>query len=156
MENLTIKDKIVATVNEVREASFKEKTSSFGLDTEERINSFLDKILTFKKILTEKTQKIELFSEKLESLTWFNEVDEECLKLLNDLIATVKDWHSSLIRQYVSMNMLRKKSIASEEINDFKYAVDGLKEVANDLESIFFFLPQNQDFQETTKELQLV
>ena len=54
MECLTAKDKINATVIEAREASFQAKTNSFNLDNQENINSFLDKILDFKKMPIEK------------------------------------------------------------------------------------------------------
>ena len=43
-----------------------------------------------------------------------------------------------------------------EEIKKFKAATDDLKDVAADLESRFFFLPNISDFQETTKELSLL
>lgn len=151
----TAKDKINATVIEAREASYQAKMNAFNLDSQENINSFLDNILEFKKILAEKTDKIEAFSEKLEGLTWFDKIDEECLKLLNDLIASVRDWRGSAVRQYVKMDKLRKDGIALEEIKNFKRAIDDLREIADDLESVFFHLPKNQNFQETTNELQL-
>ena len=43
-----------------------------------------------------------------------------------------------------------------EEIKNFKLAIDDLKGGASDLESRFFFLPKNSDFQETSKELSLL
>ena len=76
--------------------------------------------------------------------------------LINDLVSSAKDLHSTLIRQFVSMLFLRKRGIAKEEIKEFKNAVDDLKESYSDLESIFFFLPKMPDFVETTKELSLV
>lgn len=151
----TAKDKINATVNEVREASYKEKTNSFNLDSEKDINSFLDKIIDFKQLLTKKTTELNSIVDDLESLTWFDEVDQDCLKLINDIIAATRDWRISLVKQYVWMNGLRSKKIALEEIKEFKHAIDDLKETADDLESVFFHLPQNQEFQEITRELQL-
>ncbi len=56
----------------------------------------------------------------------------------------------------ISVNVIRSKGIAKEEIKNFKSAIDDLKDVASDLESRFFFLPKIPDFQETTKELSLV
>ncbi|TZF83986.1 hypothetical protein FW774_11100 [Pedobacter sp. BS3] len=154
MECLTEKDKIAATVNEAKEVSFREKTHA--LTTDEQINSFLDKILEFKQLLHKKTTEIETFCEKLEALTWFNKIDEDSLKLLNDLIAATRDWHNTLVRQFLKMNKLLEKGIATKDIKSFKHAIDDLRESADDLESVFFHLPQNHDFQETTKELQLV
>lgn len=116
----------------------------------------LDQILEFKKVFTDKTNKINPLVEKIEKITWFNNLDNDSLMSLNDLISLIRDLHSSLLRQYISLNFLRSKGIAKEEIKNFKDSIDDLKDVAADLESRFFFLPSISDFQETTKELSLV
>ena len=154
MECLSIRQNITSTVDQVRDASYKEKKSLFS--TQEQIDTFLDKILEFKGLLTEKTEEVESFCEKLETFTWFEALDEECLKLLNDVIAATRDWRSSLVRQYISMDILKRKKIATAEIKNFKYAIDDLREVCDDLESVFFYLPKNDSFTETTKELSLL
>jgi hypothetical protein len=112
--------------------------------------------LEFKDSLGEKTNKIFSINDNIDKITWYNDLDDECLKLINDLISAIKDLRSTLIRQYVSMSFLRQKGIAKEEIKKFKIAVDELKEVYEDLESVFFFLPEMPDFNETTKLLSLV
>ena len=154
MECLSHKSEIVDVFSNVRSFSFQEKKAS--LIDEERINSLLDAILDFKNNLKEKTEKIYNVNERIEKITWFNDLDEESLMLLNDLISSAKDLRTSLIRQYISMNFLRKKGIAKEEIKDFKNAIDELKESYEDLESVFFFLPEMPNFIETTSKLSLV
>lgn len=152
----TISDKsfIKRTFAEVREASFKEK--SYPLTEEQLTNSFLDSILELKKILQDKTSEIFLINDMMEKLTWVNDVDEESLMLLNDLISVAKDFRSSLIRQYISLNDLRKQGLVKEEIKEFKNGIDALKEAYEDLESVFFFLPKMPDFVETTRKLSLI
>lgn len=154
MECLSERERITTTVVEVREASYQDKKNLLG--TEDQVNKFLDDILTLKSLLKEKTNKIETFSDKLESFTWFNDVDEECLMLLNDVIAATRDWRSTLIKQYVTMEPLRKRGIAKQEIIEFKLALDDLREICEDLESVFFHLPKCEDFVETTKQLALI
>lgn len=154
MERLSHKSEIVNTFSSVRSFSYQEKKTPL-LD-EEKVNALLDAINNIKRNLKEKTDKIHAINERIERLTWFNSLDEECLMILNDLISAAKDLRTSLIRQYVSMNFLRKKGIAKEEIKDFKNAIDELKESYEDLESVFFFLPKMPDFIETTKKLSLV
>lgn len=154
MESISQKSEIVKTFSNVRSFSFQEKQTP-SLD-EEGVNSFLDAILDFKTELKAKSDKIYNVNERIEKLTWFNDLDEESLMLINDLISSAKDLRTSLIRQYVSMNPFRKKGIAKEEIKDFKYAIDELKEAYEDLESVFFFLPEMPDFVETTTKLSLV
>ena len=123
---------------------------------QDKMNAFLDAINDFKKSLTEKSEKIFSLNDQVDKITWFNELDEECLKLINDLILAIKDLRSSLVRQYVSMSFLRQKGVAKEEIKTFKSAIDELKEVYQDLESVFFFLPEMPEFKETTKLLSLL
>jgi hypothetical protein len=154
MESLSQESKIAATFSNIRTFSFEEKKAPL-LD-EEKVNSLLDTILDFKNGLKEKTERIIEINERIEKLTWFNELTEKSLMLLNDLIASAKDLRMSLIRQYISLNVLRKKGIAKEEIKGFKNSIDELKESYEDLESVFFFLPDMPDFIETTRKLSLV
>lgn len=138
MDSLTYKPQIVETFQNVRNLSFEEKKEAV-LD-EMKINNLLDKILDFKLYLTAKTDKIEAIIERIEKITWFNNLDQESLILINDLISSIRDLHSSLQRQYISFNFIRTKGIAKEEIKSFKSAIDDLKDIANDLDSRFFFL----------------
>ena len=154
MDCLLHKPKITEVFNAVRNFSFEEKREA--IFDEEKINKLLDTILDFKKTFATKTEKINNLVTKLEELTWCNNVDEECLMLINDLISSIKDLHSSLIRQYVSLTYIRSKNIAKEEIKNFKMAIDNLKEIGVDLESVFFFLPEMPLFKNTTKQLSLV
>lgn len=154
MDTLSIRTEIQKTFTEVRNASFYEKNQPLMED--EKINQLLDSILEFKNTLINKTEKIYGINESLEKITWFNNLDEECFMLLNDLISSARDLRGTLIRQYIGMNILRIKGVAKVEIKDFKNAIDELKETYEDLESVFFFLPKMQDFVETTQKISLV
>lgn len=154
MECLTYKPQIVETFENVRNFSFEEKKEAV-LD-EKKINSFLDRILDFKNTLVAKTDKIEDVIEEIEKITWFNDLEKDSLILINDLVSSIRSLYSSLHRQYVSFKLLRAKGIAKEEIKGFKSAIDDLKDIANDLDSRFFFLPNNDEFEATTKELSLI
>ncbi len=154
MDCLEYKSRISETFEKVRVLSFNEKKESVFDETQ--INNLLDKILDFKKKFTDKTNRINSLVVKIEEITWFNEIDNENLMSINDLISSIRDLHSSLLRQYISLGFLRSKGIAKDEIKRFKASIDDLKDVAADLESRFFFLPNIADFQETTKELSLL
>ncbi len=154
MECLAHKSEIVETFASVRSFSYSEKKSP-TLD-QAMINVFLDALLDFKESIKEKTEKINSLNERIERITWFNDLDDECYMLINDLISAMKDLHSSLIRQYISLSYFRKKGLAKEEIKAFKCSVDDLKENYQDLESVFFFLPEMPDFNETTKQLSIL
>jgi hypothetical protein len=154
MDCLEYKPQIAETFEKVRAFSFKEKKEAVFNET--KINKLLDKILEFKRTFTDKTNKINSLVEKIEEITWFNNIDNDNLMSINDLISSIRDLHSTLLRQYISLGFLRSKGIAKEEIKSFKASIDDLKDVAADLESRFFFLPNISDFQETTKELSLL
>jgi len=154
MDCLSTKETINNTFEIVRDTSFSEKTS--GIPTENQVNKFLDKILYLQKYLNDKAEKIEDINERLERLTWLNDIDEDSLRQLNGLIASAKDLHSVLIRQLVNLNDFRKKGLAKEAIKRFKSAIDTLKEIISDLESAFFFLPAMPHFLDNTKELSLL
>lgn len=118
MQSTTHKTEILETFSSLRNLSYQEKKAGFL--SEEKVNSFLDAILEFKKNLKEKTLEINHINEKIEKLTWFNNLDEESLMLLNDLISSAKDLKSSLIRQYISMNPLRKKELPQTKYENLK------------------------------------
>lgn len=154
MKTSICKAEIEKTYSNVRNLSYNEKKSP--LLTEEHINHFLDAILDLKSILNNKADKIYDINDKIEKLSWFNDLNDDCLMLINDLVSLAKDLRTTLIRQYIALNFLRKKGIAKDEIKNFKNAIDELKEVSQDIESTFFFLPRMPDFVETTKELSLI
>ncbi len=145
---------IAETAANVRTLSYDEKKSP--LCDEKLINSFLDQIIEFKLMLNDKTSRINAINESFEKLTWFTDLDQDCLMKVNDIISSAKDLRSSLVRQYVSMDFLRIKGIAKDEIRDFKSSIDDLREAYEDLESVFFYLPEMPDFKETTRLLSLV
>ena len=154
MGTAVCKLEIENTFSSVRSKSFEEKQSPFL--KEKVINDFLDAISDFKKVLNEKSDFLFEINNRIERITWFNDLDDECLMLINDLISTAKDLRTTLIRQYVVMGFLRNKGIAKDEIKNFKNAIDDLRETYEDLESVFFYLPQMPEFVETTKQLTLI
>lgn len=154
MECIEHRAKIDDTFTSISTLSFNEKKTF--LSEEEMTNKFLDAILDFKALLEEKIKKLDSINEKIEGLTWFTDLDEECLMKTNELISVAKDLYLSLRNRYVAMNNLRRKGIAKEEIKEYKRSIDELKESYSDLESALFFLPEIPEFKETTRLLSLV
>lgn len=141
--------KIKEVLSSARHYSFEEKKMPY-ID-ENKISNLV------KNTIEAKIKEINTFNEEVEKLTWLDDLDEDCLILLNDLISFSKDWHSSLIRQNVAMDsILGTEGITMEAIENFRISIDELKESYEDLESVFFFLPKMPDFVETTKQLSLI
>ena len=147
-------EKINETFSQLKSISFTEKKNA--VHSEEMVNKFLDKILELKNIIQQKSQDIAKINKKLEEITWFTDLDEECLMKVNEIISLCNDLHSSLIKFYIALNPFIKKGIAKAEIKDLKEVISDLKESTQDVESRFFFLPNMPMFIETTKELTLI
>ena len=154
MQTTSNKSEILNMFSNIRKLSFQEKMSP--LVDENNINTFLDAIIDFKNELNKKTNLIYFINESFEKLTWYNDLDQEDMIIINDIISIAKDLRTSLFRQYSLMVNIRKKGIAKKEIDDFKYSIDELKEVYEDLESVFFYLQEIPEFVDTTKKLSLI
>ncbi len=154
MNTAMFQPQLKETVDTARFLSFEEKKEVYC--AESKINVLLDQILELRKLYSIKTEKIASLIEKMELITWFDQLDQDSLLLVNDLISAVRDLHSSLIRQFKSADMLLIEDIISTDIINFKEAVSDLNDVANDLESRFFYLSKNEEFIQITKELSLV
>jgi hypothetical protein len=154
MEGPTYKPQILETFQQVRNFSFEEKRES--VIDEIKMNKFLDRIIDFKQSLKIKTDKMEEIIENTEKITWFTNLDDDSLLIVNDLVSSIRNLHSSLNRQYISFLFIRERGIAKAEMNNFISAIDDLKEIANDLDSRFFFLLNNDEFDKITKELSLI
>ena len=85
MEGLTYKPQILETFQQVRNSSFEEKREA--VIDEIKKNKFLDSIIDFKQSLKIKTDKIEEIIENTEKITWFNNLDDDSLLIVNDLVS---------------------------------------------------------------------
>jgi hypothetical protein len=85
MEGLTYKPQILETFQQVRNFSFEEKRES--VIDEIKMNKFLDRIIDFKQSLKIKTDKMEEIIENTEKITWFSNLDDDSLLIVNDLVS---------------------------------------------------------------------
>jgi hypothetical protein len=85
MEGLTYKPQILETFQQVRNFSFEEKRES--VIDEIKMNKFLNRIIDFKQSLKIKTDKMEEIIENTEKITWFNNLDDDSLLIVNDLVS---------------------------------------------------------------------
>lgn len=148
MECTTHKSKIEETFRSVN--NYVEEGE---INFEETVNSFLDKILFIKKDLSKRTNQIDFLIEKLEQLTWLNDVNSECLDLIKKLLNSVEEFEKLLFESFKNLSPFLKEKIATKEIYSFRNAIDDLKEVREDLYSTFFVLNNDKDFIKLTEEL---
>lgn len=149
------RDNLFSAVSFVKDASFQEKKA--GAQDRTQIDEFLDHILEIQNMIKRKTSEVEEFIETLEKITWYNDnIDEDLLKGINELIAVANDWRISLKRNYSSLGFINGRNIATNEVNQLISALDDLKDATNDLESVFFKLPNTPGFKEISTELDLL
>ncbi|KOS07015.1 hypothetical protein AM493_13965 [Flavobacterium akiainvivens] len=148
MESIATKKQITDTFNEVREYSFKQKR-------EDVVNSLLDQILELQNIIRNKTVFLEGLYPKFEKITWLNadDIDDETLRIINDIISTTRDISRSLTIQYVFFNNKYRK-FASGALKEFKVSLDDIKEITDDIEDVFFKLPKDDRFQKANDRIQ--
>ena len=154
MSTLTLNQEIKKTFDQVKALGFKQKQQL--LSEQEIVDRFLDAIPKFKKELIYRTNIMEDIADKVDLISRMGKPSQAALKELNGLISVLRDWHSVMVRDYVSLNSIRKHNIAKGEIKAYKAAIDGLKEGYEDLESIYFFLPSIPEFKETTRDISLI
>lgn len=149
MECVTAKVQITQTFNEVRNFSYNRKNE------QEILNSFLDKILELQGKITEDANFVFSLVERFEKLSWIDasNLDEETLKVLNDIISISRDIHRTMILRFVFLNK-NMRDMASLHIKEFKMSIDDLKESINDLEYIHFRMPCDSRFQEINERIQ--
>jgi hypothetical protein len=154
MEGVTSKETINSTVETVSDVSYAEKRDRFTSDAE--INKFLDHVLELRTIIDKKTAVVNNINDLLDNLFSLHNLNEECLKLLNVLIGIGRDFHFTLEKQYRNIKVLAEQNIAVNEISGFKETIDYLKEMIDDLESVFLILPEDKAFLEVTKQLSML
>ena len=149
MECANAKVQIFETFKEVRDFSYKRKNET------ENINNFLDRVLELQNKIKEDSDFIFGLVEKFEELSWAeaSNLDEETLKVLNDIISVSRDIHRTLIMHFVFLNNNLKK-VASSQINTLKNSLDDFKESTNDLEFIVFHMPFDDRLIEINRKIQ--
>ncbi|MEM6738215.1 MAG: hypothetical protein AAF620_19320 [Bacteroidota bacterium] len=146
------KGDILEKTQEIKFFSFDVKRNT--VSEQQRINQFLDAILQLKSNLADRIEKLSKLNDMLESLTWVEgEVGQEELLLINDLISACRDLHSALNRSYASCNSIR--GVARNEFKQLKNCIDDFKEVFEDVEAVYFYLPNNQNLQTIFEELKV-
>lgn len=135
-----------------KEVSVKEKKAKVSF--EEHINKVLDSILAAKAFLQSNADGISNFLPKVEEVTWFPDVDEELLAGVKELIASLEGLNKVMVKNYVIYSrFFSKHNVNKSELKSYKAVADDVLEMATDLNSIFFILPLDQDFQALNQEL---
>ncbi|WP_035690563.1 hypothetical protein [Flavobacterium sp. F52] len=143
MECTTTKSRIQETFNEVTELSNKKNIKAAH---ELAINKLLDSICKVRDILFERASLISELNLKMAKLSHLENLDDECFEMIRKILDQSKAFHHKAIRNYVELNWLIRKGIATEAMHAYKDALNDLKEYTEDLEDLFFNLPDDKEF----------
>lgn len=144
----------VITIDSVQEkigrTTFEAKKNT--ILSQDRIDEFLDSILTLKEHLKVHSSKLTEIVELVEQLTWIDKTLTESDEFkIHDIITKLRDYYSSMNRHLFYLKKFSDKRIAGKEINEFRRSVNDIREAYQDLETVYFDLPQIEDFQEAQK-----
>lgn len=115
---------------------------------ERKVNDFLDGINARKRFLTERTAATEQIAVQAQAVTWFSNLSPENTQAIRDLIEIMASLHKKIIENYVIFSRyFEKHKLAKTELKALKEAADNLLEVTRDIESRFFTLPRDVEFQ---------
>lgn len=153
MSTTECKELLENTFDSVSTYTFEKRKVKEHTPTEdERNNAFLDSINLIKNGLIKETNEIDSLVNKVSQITWFNEVNDDCLKVINNILGSLKNLKGVLTRQYVGFDNLRSKGIAKTEIALFKEAIDSIKELHDDINFRFFIGPNDDEFLKNEEE----
>jgi small-conductance mechanosensitive channel len=148
MNTTDYSEKIAVIANDVRVLSFDEKKE---IPTGEEIDRLLDAVIESKKFIQAKISRTDQLTQALETITWMNNPSEQDLLEINQLISSARDLRLTLLKTYsVLNNFIQQKNVLAAEVNDLKRALDDFTETIDDVESVFFFLPRDKEFKETS------
>lgn len=101
------------------------------------------------------TEAMEDIIEKLQSLTWtIVEPTPDDLKSVADIISLGRQLLKGAVSIVASYQPLWEKGVIITETNEFKEVSGHLGEVLDDIESVYFKLPDLPGFNDTTHELE--
>lgn len=140
----TIVEAVHKTREEVSELSYRQRKGD--------IDKFLDAINELRDHMKSLTGRVEQIVEGFSGLTWYKEYNEEALKEIHTTVVMARDLHKRLLISFTKVNKVcRKKKILQTELNDYKYSLNELEEVVDDIDLIFFEFPNDPEVQRINK-----
>lgn len=137
-----------------QEKIFETVTFTASIKAEDKTNAFLDSINLTQDFLSKTTPSIIILTEKLEEFSWFENVTEQNKFLIKIALLASEELTKSLSKSYIVLKKLYKpKDVLKEELKQYKEAIENLQETTNDIEMVFFELPNDTEFKAINEKL---
>lgn len=137
-----------------QEKIFETVTFTASIKAEDKTNAFLDSINLTQDFLSKTTPSIIILTEKLEEFSWFEDVTEQNKFLIKIALLASEELTKGLSKSYVVLKKLyQPKNVLKEELKQYKEAIENLQETTNDIEMVFFELPNDTEFKAINEKL---
>lgn len=137
-----------------QEKIFETVTFTASIKAEDKTNAFLDSINLTQDFLSKTTPSIIILTEKLEEFSWFENVTEQNKFLIKIALLASEELTKGLSKSYVVLKKLyQPKNVLKEELKQYKEAIENLQETTNDIEMVFFELPNDTEFKAINEKL---
>lgn len=121
---------------------------------EDLINEVLEKIIEVRERFLGMSKSVLSIVESLEKLTWIVEnPNEDILREINAILDISRGVHAKLNRYRSDLLKTPIVKICPDATQIFFDDIDLLEETIDDIEAIYFRLPQNKNFKEICKKL---
>ncbi|MCF0056823.1 hypothetical protein [Dyadobacter sp. CY356] len=112
------------------------------------------KVGELKDTIEMKEERIEKMISVLEKITWVTNPDAEEMQLIEGIVEDTKTYLNQEMKFVSTVKPLVLKGFAKKEFRSFLGSVDDLREALQDVQSVFYTLPNNKDFYESLKDLE--
>ncbi len=150
MTKLSIQKNLEKAKNGIMEDSFKIQR---GISFDDLVNQMLDSINEVRTRFSELSRRTLSTVDCLEKLTWLvDSPSEEVLKEINSILDTCRGLHTYLEKSKIELKKIGIEKICPDATEELFSDIDLLAETIDDVEAIYFRLPNNPDFKEICKK----
>jgi hypothetical protein len=145
--------------NEIQNAFQKVTMASYAINQsgqpyEELINEALDKIITAKKVLQDKTLVIQQLNQTLDLLTWIETpMEGQAMAQIHGIIVLCRQISKKLQDDIEFIKKSPKFEYCDVAIEAFENEVDEFEEAVEDVNEIFFDIPNDLEFIALAKKI---
>ena len=112
------------------------------------------KVNELKETLRNKEERAEKMISLLEQMTWVSKPDAESLAIVKEVVNDAKNYIQHEIEFTSFVKPLISKGLIKKEYDLYISLIDDLRETVQDVESVFFILSKDQEFNNSLIELE--
>jgi hypothetical protein len=148
--SISIQKNLIEAKKGIKRDSFKIQR---GISFNDLVNELLDSINEVKAKFNELSKRTLSTVSVLEKLTWVvDNPSEDVLIEINSILDTCRGLHSYLLKTKTELEKIKINELCPDATEVLFADIDLLGETIDDVEAIYFRLPNNPDFKEICKK----